>query len=302
VKRAWAAVRPALFIGGAHKAGTTALFQALAQHPGLCAHEASELTFFVEDGEHAQGFGSRAWLRHVPPEAGTRPFVAKHVKLMYRRVALERLAAAAPEVRLVLVLRDPIERARSAYWHARSHGREELPSFEAALAAEEGRLSAGRVPWHDTAYFQNGCYAGPVRTAREVLGGERVDVWFLEELRAAFETRVGELYARLGVEPDFRPDRRRGANRATRARSEPLARALARVFDSRGRWKRALRRCVPDGLAVRLRHGLLRWNTREAEAPPLLPDTVASLRARYRAPNQELAAVLGRGLPSSWNG
>lgn len=300
MSRAPAAVRPALFIGGAHKAGTTALFQALAQHPGLCAHAASELTFFVEDGEHAQGYGSRAWLRHVPPEAEARPFVAKHVKLMYRRVALERLAAEAPGVELVLVLRDPVERARSAYWHARSHGREELASFEAALAAEEERVAAGRAPWHDTAYFRNGCYADPVRAAREVLGAERVTVLFLEELRASFETRVAELYARLGVEPSFRPDRARGANRATRARSEPLARALARVFDSRGPWKRALRRCVPDGLAVRLRHGLLRVNTREAENPPLAPGTRAALGARYRAPNRELCALLGRALPPGW--
>jgi len=293
-------VRPALFIGGAHKAGTTALFQALAQHPGLCAHEASELTFFVEDGEHAQGFGARAWLRHVPPEAELRPFVAKHVKLMYRRVALERLAAAAPGVELVLVLRHPVERARSAFWHARSHGREELAHFETALAAEEPRLAAGRAPWHDTAYFRNGCYAGPVREARAVFGAERVTVWFLEELRAAFDARVGELYARLGVEPDFRPERERGANRATRARSEPLARALAHVFDSRASWKRALRGCVPDRLAVRLRHGLVRWNTRESENPPLAPETRAALLERYGAPNRELAELLGRALPTTW--
>lgn len=301
MSRATASVRPALFIGGAHKAGTTALFQALAQHPGLCAHDSSELTFFVEDGEHAQGFESRAWRRHVPAEAGARPFVAKHVKLMYRRVALERLAAAAPEVRLVLVLRHPVERARSAYWHARSHGREELAGFEAALQAEEGRLASGRAPWHDTAYFRNGCYAAPVRDARQVLGAERVDVWFLEELRASFEARVAELYARLGVETGFRPDRERGANRATRARSEPLARALASVFDSRAAWKRTLRRCVPDGLAVRLRHGLVRWNTRAAENPPLAAGTRAALLERYRAPNAELAALLGRALPPSWD-
>jgi len=286
----------ALVIGGAHKAGTTALFQGLAQHPALVGHPQSELSFFVEDEEYRQGFDSRAWRRYWPePEAG-RARVAKHVKLLYRREALERLRAHAPETRLVFVLRHPVERARSAFWHARAHGREELTTLEAGLAAEDARVAAGRVPWHDTCYVRNGLYAQPLEAAWELFGRAAVRVWLLEDLQARPDALLAELYAWLGLEPGFVPDLERGANRARRARSPALARLAGRVFDSRAPLKRALRACLPDGLALRLRHGFLRWNTRAEATPPLAPETRASLLERFRAPNARLAELLGRDL------
>lgn len=286
----------ALFIGGAHKAGTTALYQALLQHPALAGHAQSELSFFVEDEEYRQGCESRAWRRYLPRARGTRRFVAKHVKLCYRRAALERLRAFSPEAQLVLLLRQPVERAHSAYWHARAHGREELPSFAAALAAEDERVRAGRVPWHDTCYLRNGTYAGPLADAFAVFGRERVHVHLLEDLQARPLELVRALYGALGVDAGFRPDLERGANRARAARSPRLARLMGHVFDSRSRAKRALRACVPDGVAVALRQELVRWNSRRFTLPPLAPETRAALLERFRASNARVAELLGRDL------
>jgi len=286
----------ALFIGGAHKAGTTALYQALVQHPELAGHAQPELTFFVEDEQNEDGFESRTWRRYVPRALGARRFVGKHVKLFYRRTALEHLHAHSPSAHLVLLLRHPVERARSAYWHARAHGREELPSFEAALAAEDERVRAGRVPWHDTCYVRNGLYAGPLADAFEVFGHERVHVHLGEDLQARPLELVRGLYALLGVDPAFRPDLERGANRAMRARSQGLALLMGRVFDSRSRAKRALRACVPERVAVALRHGLVRWNERPFQAPPIEPRTRAQLLERFRASNERVAEQLERDL------
>ena len=289
----------ALFIGGAHKAGTTALFQALVQHPELVGHAQSELTFFVEDEQYGDGFESRTWRRYLPRTSGARRFVGKHVKLCYRRAALERLRAHSPAVRLVLLLRHPVERAHSAFWHARAHGREELQSFEAALAAEDARVRAGRLPWHDTCYVRNGLYDGPLADAIEVFGRERVHVHLSEDLRARPLELVRSLHALLEVDPTFRPDLERGANRASAARSQGLARLMGRVFDSRSRAKRALRACVPERVAVALRQELVRWNARPLEVPAMEPDTRARLLARFRDSNARVAEMLGRDL-SRW--
>jgi hypothetical protein len=286
----------ALFVAGAHKAGTTALYQALCQHPELAGHAPSELSFFVEDAEYARGFDSRAWRRYAPTKPA-RAFVAKHVKLAYRPEALARLAAHSPAVELVVVLRHPVERAYSAFWHARAHGREELATFEQALAAEDARLAAGRVPWHDTAYVRNGAYAAPLAAAIACFGRARVHVFELAELRARPLELLRGLYARLGVEPGFRPDLERGANRAKSARSPRLALALGRVFDSRARAKRALRACVPDGVALALRHRLVRWNTRPLAVPAMEAATRARLLACFRAENARVAELLGREFP-----
>jgi hypothetical protein len=286
----------ALFVGGAHKAGTTALYSALVQHPELAGHAQSELSFFVEDEEYRQGFASRAWRRYLPERADARPFLAKHVKLLYRRAALERLRAHSPGVQLVLLLRHPVERAHSAFWHARARGREELACFEDGLAAEDARVAAGRAPWHDTCYVRNGLYAGPLAEAFEVLGRERVHVHPSEDLQARPLEIVRALYALVGVDPSFRPDLERGANRTRAARSPGIARLMNRVFESRSRAKRALRACVPDRVAVALRHELVRWNERVFEIPPIEPATRARLLARFRASNARVAELLGREL------
>jgi hypothetical protein len=293
------AARIALFIGGAHKAGTTALYQALVQHPELAGHAQPELAFFVEDEGFRQGFDSRAWRRYLPRAPGTRRFVAKHVKLFYRRAALERLRAFSPEAHLVLLLRHPVERAYSAYWHARAHGREELASFEAALAAEDARVRAGRAPWHDTCYVRNGAYAQPLRDAFEVFGRERVHVHLLEDVHARALELVRGFYALLGVDAGFRPDLERGANRARAARSSRLARLMGSVFDSRAPAKRALRACVPDRVALVLRQELARWNSRALTVPPMADETRATLAARFRTSNEQVQALLGRDL-SHW--
>jgi hypothetical protein len=285
----------ALFVAGAHKAGTTALYRALAQHPGLASHAQSELSVFVQDDEFARGL-ARAERRYFPRAGDRRPFVAKHVKLAQRRVALERLHAHSPGVHLVLVLRHPVERAYSAFWHARAHGREELAGFEQALAAEEPRIAAGRAPWHDTAYVRNGLFAAALTDAFELFGRERVHVFLSDELRVRGPELVRELYRELGVDPSVEPDLERGANRATAPRSAVLARWMGRAFDGTSPAKRALRALLSERVALGLRHGLVRWNTRPFAPPPLAAATRAALLARFRESNARVAALLGRDL------
>ncbi len=291
----------ALFIGGAHKAGTTALFRRLCQHPELAGHAQSELTFFVEDEEYAHGFSSRAWRRYWPADLGARRFVGKHVKLMYRREALERLRAHAPDVHLVLLLRHPVERAYSAYWHARSLGRERLSSFEQALASETDRLRAGLARWHDTAYVHNGLYAEHLEQVFALLRRPQIHIFLLEELRERALELCRSLFVALGVDPGFSPAPPGRENRATRARSEPLARGLSAFFECRAPWRRALRAAVPDRIAVRLRELAVELNSRPLAVPPMDPRTRAELLERFREPNARLARLIGRDL-SAWNG
>jgi hypothetical protein len=209
------------------------------------------------------------------------------------------LREAAPGVELVFLLRHPVERAHSAYWHARARGRETLATFEQALAAEEQRLGAGWPPWHDAMYVQNGLYAGHLAQAFELFGRERVHVHLLEDQRQRPLEICRELYRLLGVDQGFRPDLERGLNRATRARSERLARAAGAFFESCAPWRRALRAAFPDRLAVALRQGFVRWNTRPLAPPELAPATRARLLERFREPNAALSDLLGRDL-SAW--
>jgi hypothetical protein len=127
-----------LLIIGAQKAGTQSLAHYLAAQPRVSVTP-RELNFFSDDRVWAKGFD---WYREqitdpAKPDAvvvgETSPSYT--MRLGYPESAT-RIAATVPDARLVYLLRDPIERMRSAYQHALAAGWERRPMSEALLADE----------------------------------------------------------------------------------------------------------------------------------------------------------------------
>jgi hypothetical protein len=138
-RRATAAVRlrPDYLLIGAQKAGTTSLHRYLAEHPAILTASVKEVRYFNRFYERGE-----SWYRaHFPLELRARavrrrldvePAVgeASAVYLFDPRVP-ERVHALDPAMRLIAVLRDPVERAYSHYQMEVRWGREPLPIHEA---------------------------------------------------------------------------------------------------------------------------------------------------------------------------
>lgn len=126
---------PDFVIIGAQKAGTSSLFAALSAHPCVRPPIRKEIHFF-----DTQFFKGLSWYqRHFPPpEAGTWTGEASPYYLPHP-MAAERLAATFPQARLVVLLRNPIDRALSHYHHVRRTQLEHL-DFATALSLEALRL------------------------------------------------------------------------------------------------------------------------------------------------------------------
>ncbi|HVS85448.1 MAG TPA: sulfotransferase domain-containing protein [Gaiellaceae bacterium] len=142
LRRATARARslPDFLVIGAQRAGTSSLYNALVRHPLVVRAAVKEVQYFSlfsekGDGWYRAHFPLRARLR-----AGQRTGEATPYYLFHPRAA-ERAAAVVPEARLVVLLRDPVERAISQYHFQRRLGFEPLETFEAALDAEEERLA-----------------------------------------------------------------------------------------------------------------------------------------------------------------
>ncbi|WP_411875879.1 sulfotransferase family protein [Vulcanococcus limneticus] len=125
------------FIGlGTQKGGTTSLQRLLADHPGLFLPPVKEVQFFSLH----HGRGAEWYSRHY---AGASPHqlcgdITPYY--LFHPAVPERLQRALPQARLVVLLRDPVERALSGLFHSIRLGLEPLPP-EQALAAEAGRLA-----------------------------------------------------------------------------------------------------------------------------------------------------------------
>jgi hypothetical protein len=128
---------PDFLVLGAQKAGTTALYEYLRRHPQIAGPSWKEVSFF--DRHWARG-GS--WYRgNFPNLARTRGKLVGEASPSYvfHPLAPERVQELVPEARLIVLVRNPVDRALSQYNHEVALGREPL-TFEDALDAEEERL------------------------------------------------------------------------------------------------------------------------------------------------------------------
>jgi hypothetical protein len=128
---------PQAVILGAQKSGTSSLHYYLVQHPGVIAPLRKEVHYF--DLNHGRG---EAWYRAHFGRVGEPGLnLDSSPYYLFHPAVPARLHALLPDARLVVLLRDPVRRAYSHYWHERDKGRETLP-FEDAIAAETGRIEA----------------------------------------------------------------------------------------------------------------------------------------------------------------
>jgi hypothetical protein len=170
---------PTLIVAGAQKSGTTTLHDLLRQHPAIFMSSPKELHFF--DKHYDRGLD---WYSSCFTPSGAQVHAGESTPFyMYKTVARERMLADLPGVRILCILRDPVARAYSHYWHAREKGPEKSDTFEAALEREPRRRE--RTPDGQPAafsYVDRGRYLDQLRPIAETIGRDRLCVLLMEDL------------------------------------------------------------------------------------------------------------------------
>ena len=245
-------MRPGYLVIGAQKAGTTTLEHYLDRHPEIGGPYRKEVHYFDINAWRSP----RWYLGHFPLKRSGGPRLAGEASpyYLFHPVAHERAHRLLPDVRLVVLLRDPVARAVSHYNHSRRRGLENLPLEEAVereperLAGEEERLRDPRAlsgPHRHWSYVSRGRYAEQLERWLSVYPREQLHVVIAEE----FFARPAEVYRDvlrfLGVS-DVDPGEIEAQNVGT------------------------------------------------AFAPELDPATEARLRDAFRPHNERLAALIGR--------
>lgn len=192
---------PDAVILGAQKSGTSSLHDYLTRHPGVIAPLRKEVHFF--DLNYGRG---EAWYRaHFGrlDEPGLNLDSSPYY--LFHPAVPQRLQTLLPAAKLIVLLRDPVRRAYSHYWHERDKGREKL-SFEDAVRAEprrieaaHARLAAGTLErsreHQHFSYLARGHYAQQLERWFGFFPRERFLVLRFEDLA---RDPLGELNATLG--------------------------------------------------------------------------------------------------------
>lgn len=139
---------PDFIIIGTQRGGTTSLYNYLAEHPGIGAASIKEVHFF-DTPRFKRGL---TWYRAHFPSVMQKyyvEYIKKHNFItgeaspyyLFYPFAPRRVAMALPHVKIIVMLRNPIDRAYSHFYHEKAGGHEKLSSFEDAIDAEEERLA-----------------------------------------------------------------------------------------------------------------------------------------------------------------
>jgi hypothetical protein len=185
-------VLPNFLIIGASKAGTTSLQQHLKDHPDVHMPPGTELHYFTDELGWERG---EAWYRSQFDGAGGARAVGEksttYTRFPHSRDVPARIAALLPDVRLVYLLRHPIERIRSAHQYEVAMGREHLPI--------------------DVAVRTNDVYVDPSRYSMQIeqylghVGRDQLLLMTSEDLRDDPLAAMRRVYEFIDVDPSWVP-------------------------------------------------------------------------------------------------
>ena len=309
---------PHFILIGAPKCGTTTVHAMLAEHPDVFMPE-NEIFFFDVDDiiTHPDFFVHRnglsfhdyegdfdsylAWYRSLFSRAKPGQLIGEDTTTyLFSPDAPRRIADLLPDVRLVALLRDPVDRAYSQYWHNVRAGRHTV-SFERVLRT------------NPTALLAHGFYAEQLERYRGFLSKGQMHVSFFEDLRDDPPTEIGRICDFLGL--DELPPIDTASQHHNRARP-PLhlgSRLLLNQWIGHRFSFPRPRPNIPGYRSTEVEDGLareLRWyekallaieeNVPRKRHPPMRDDTRIHLQKLFAKRNRDLGAILGADVSARW--
>jgi hypothetical protein len=292
-------------VAGAGRAGSTAVAEALRAHPDVFVTQPKEPHFLALGGRPAAFAGpgddttinrlaitDRDQYLHLFPEDES--FVAlgegSVSTLYYPSTAIPAITSLNPDMRVVVMLRDPVDRAFSSFQYLTVRGFEPLSDFLSAVDDEPRRRELGwHHLWHYTAMSH---YAEDVAQFVDQFG-DQVGVWFYDDLERDDAGTIADIQRFIGVDPGrYEASEIQRVNASGRPRVQALQSAMQWGV-RHARLRSTVKRVVPFRLRERIRSANLQPNTAD--------DTVrARLRPTFAKDLEHLQEVLGRKVPDAW--
>ena len=306
---------PDFFIIGAPRSGTTSLYSYLNQHPQIEMSSQKEAGFFHFADQLPDFVGmaglygpdllaeslkrfDRARRLSVVDDATYHQLWSDNPGVLARGEAtptylFDEAAAASIESRLpgsklIVILRNPADRAYSEYLQALRLGLENRRSLEDALAAEPSDID--EYWWGARRYVRSGFYARNLGRYLAAWPRERVRIYFYEQLYDDVGSLLQNCFAFLGVDPETEIDS------STRHKTGfvPADGLLVSAARSDGVLKRSVRRVLPWSIRRRLYHAIM--SREKAEPPAFSHQTRSALVDAFRDDISRLQQITGRDL------
>ncbi|NET03831.1 MAG: sulfotransferase [Symploca sp. SIO2B6] len=313
---------PNFLIIGAAKAGTTALYHYLDQHPDIYMSPKKELNFFAFDGEHPdhggvsdyKGFKRYEKLRKISVTkldeyqykfrgATTHKAVGEASPMyLYNPRTPQRIYDYKSDMRLIAILRNPADRAHSHFAQYVFKGEEPITDFAQAIKAED--IDVPHIWWGYRHYVRLGFYYRQLQPYFDLFPPHLIKVFLFEDFQTNPQGLLRDIFEFLGVDSSFVADTASKHNQSLVAKNQTIHRSLGSLetfLRSGNPVNKMLRAVLPS----KLKRLGSQWRVEQAhknlvKGKPYLSTAVRQqLISIYQDDILKLQELIGRDL-SSW--
>lgn len=310
---------PDFFIVGAPKCGTTALHKTLRSHPQIYMPQLKEPRFLADD------MRPRAEFAEGPREVGYPKTLEEYLALfdpagpqqrvgeatttyLWSSTAAEKIAALAPQARIIAIFREPASFLRSLHLTFVKGRNESVKDLRKAIALEPARREGKHIPRSShrpqlLQYSEHVRFTEQLRRYEAHFPPQRLLVLTYDDFLQDNEATVRRILRFLDVEEDVALDLINANVTTSTVRSYQVKDAVHTVSTGRGPTSSAFKAAVKMLTTRRLRHGAIGAVQRRvvvAEPPPPDEHLMLELRRRFKPEVVALSDHLGRDLLSLW--
>ena len=299
-------ILPNFLIIGAPKAGTSSLYYYLKQHPQIYMSPNKEPHFFALEnqeinfkgpGDHKRLDSSTTSLQDYSRlfESVTTEIAIGEASTSYlsSEQAPYRIKHYIPEVKLITILRNPVDAAYASYLHLLRDGDETIKDFDQALQAEKERIKQNwEGIWH---YQKRGLYYTQLKRYFNLFERKQLRIYLYEDFRDNSQYVLQDIFNFLTLDYSFIPDISQKYNVSGMPRNQMINRLMSKPNSL----KSSFNFLVPNLLRTSLKKKIKNWNFNNFKKPALSLEIRNKLIMEYKEDISKLQDLIQQDL-SNW--
>lgn len=294
-----------LFIGTG-KAGSTSLYYYLREHPEVFMSPVKETNFFSYEGGRPNfaGPGDLQSMAHKTTIASIEAYQKNFQGVtnekaigevspsyLYVPQAPQRIKKYLPDVKMIAILRNPVDRAYSNYQHRLNLGLDPLTDFSEVINAEKSRIDSNWAPtWH---YLAQGFYYQQLSRYFDLFEREQLRIYLFEDWSTNKLKLIQDIFDFIGVDATYTPNLTTKYNISGKPKSSIINNFLTKQSSV----KTILKKVVPKQVHQRLGSELMMANLKRL--PSLSSEVRQQLNQMYKPDILKLQDLIDRDL-SNW--
>ncbi|MDJ0744230.1 MAG: sulfotransferase [Xenococcaceae cyanobacterium MO_167.B27] len=291
---------PTFLIVGVQKAGTTSIYNYLQEHPQVYMSSVKETNFLERDWEQLLAENSSLKNRIATFDdycqlfAGVKDEIAigeaSPNYIFHYESSADRIQKYTPDAQLIVVLRNPVERAYSDYL---MHLRDAISGQVKSLGEQIEHSS------HKSFILRKGFYYTPLKYYIDFFGQEKIKVFLYDDLCSNAQEFMAEMYEYIGVDKNFVANVNKKTQQAKIPKNQSINNLLQSKNPVRNLVANALKTVMPLDARQKLRSRLINFNSQNKNQVPLSPEERQKLIELYREDILKLQDLIDKDL-SSW--